>query len=153
MCSGTSARGPGPSLSRPRASVRDYPSFPSRRTRSSSILLERNRSAFAASSMTIVPGSAPEVLASLPVPDRVFVGGSGGSLAGIIDVARTNMKRGIMIVNAATLETLDQAVSGLEGAGFRVRVAEISVARSRPVAGKRLMTALNPVFIITGEKE
>lgn len=116
-------------------------------------LLERNRSAFAASSMTIVPGSAPEVLASLPVPDRVFVGGSGGSLAGIIDVARTNMKRGIMIVNAATLETLDQAVSGLEGAGFRVRVAEISVARSRPVAGKRLMTALNPVFIITGEKE
>ncbi len=115
--------------------------------------IEHNRAAFAVGNITLIPGQAPEVLLSLPIPDRVFVGGSGGNLEGIIEAVSARMERGIMIINAATLETLGQAVSSLEGASFQVEVAEISVARSRSVAGKRLMTALNPVFIIKGEKE
>ncbi len=62
------------------------------------------------------------------------------------------MEKGIVVVNAATLDTLNEAVGGLEKAGFRVGVSQVSVARMRPAGGKRLMAALNPVFVITGEK-
>ena len=78
-------------------------------------LMARNRSAFAAANMTVVPGRAPEVLASLPSPDRVFVGGSGGYLEGIIDAIKTFMKKGIIVVNAATLDTRPSPVGTRKG--------------------------------------
>jgi len=73
-------------------------------------------------------------------------------MASIIDLFSRRMKRGIAVVNATTLETLTEASAALEKAGFQVKVSEVSIARSRPLAGKRLMAALNPIFIITGEK-
>ena len=115
-------------------------------------LIEQNRTTLGARNMTVVAGSAPEALKTLPSPDRVFLGGSGGSMKGIIDLVSRRMKRGIVVVNAATLETLSEASALLEKGGFQVGVSEVSIARSRPLAGKRLMAALNPVFIITGEK-
>jgi precorrin-6B C5,15-methyltransferase / cobalt-precorrin-6B C5,C15-methyltransferase len=115
--------------------------------------IEHNRSTFGVSNVTVVRGEAPPALSSLVAPDRVFIGGSGGNLEGIIEVVRDRMERGIVIVNAATLETLNDAISGLENAGLAVDVTEISVARSRRLTGKRLMTALNPVFMVKGEKE
>lgn len=115
--------------------------------------MERNRVALGVRNMTIVSGEAPDALRSLPKPDRVFVGGSGGNLKAIIEVIEERMGRGIAVVNAASLETLDEAVSGLEAAGFRVAVSQVSVARSKTAGGKRIMAALNPVFVIRGEKE
>ena len=111
-----------------------------------------NRSAFGAMNLRVVSGTAPEILASLPEPDRVFVGGAGGNLEGILDTVGLRMKKGIAIVNAATLETLNRAVPALEKAGFLVDVTQVSITRSRPVSGKRLMSALNPIFVIKGEK-
>jgi precorrin-6Y C5,15-methyltransferase (decarboxylating) len=114
--------------------------------------IDHNRSAFEARNITVVRGEAPGILQTLPAPDRAFVGGSGGSLEGIVDAVGGSMKQGIVVINAATLETLGQAVQELEKAGFRVDVAEVSVSRSQPLAGRRLMTALNPIFVVKGEK-
>jgi precorrin-6Y C5,15-methyltransferase (decarboxylating) len=111
-----------------------------------------NRSAFGTMNLRVVSGTAPEILASLPEPDRVFVGGAGGNLEVILDTVGLRMKKGIAIVNAATLETLNRAVLELEKAGFLVDVTQVSITRSRPVSGKRLMSALNPIFVIKGEK-
>ena len=97
-------------------------------------------------------GEAPAVLSALPDPDRVFVGGSGGRLPEIIEAASARMEKGIIVINAATLETLNEAADGLERAGCRVRVSQVSVSRMRRVGEKRLMAALNPVFVIAGEK-
>ena len=62
------------------------------------------------------------------------------------------MTSGIVIINCATLETLNDAITSLERHGFAVDVAEVSVSRSKDLAGKRQMAALNPVFIVKGEK-
>ena len=111
-----------------------------------------NRAFFGLPSIEAVEGEAPAALGPLPAPDRVFVGGSGGRLAQIIETVGAGMEKGIVVVNAATLDTLNEAVAGLEKAGFRLGVSQVSIARMRPAGGKRLMTALNPVFVITGEK-
>ena len=99
-----------------------------------------------------VEGEAPAALDSLPAPDRVFVGGSGGRLPEIIDTVSSRMEKGIIVINAATLDTLNEAVAGLEKAGYSLGVSQVSVARMRRAGGKRLLAALNPVFVITGEK-
>ena len=66
-------------------------------------LIEQNRSAFGIPNITVVAGTAPEAFGALPSPDRVFLGGSGGMMASIIDLFSRRMKRGIAVVNAATL--------------------------------------------------
>ncbi len=116
-------------------------------------LIERNMGTFGVRNITVVAGSAPEALSSLPDPHRVFVGGSGERLAEIVGVLNDRMGRGIVVIDAATLETLNKALQCLEEAHFRTRVSEISVARSKPAGGRRYMAALNPIFIVTGEKE
>ena len=62
------------------------------------------------------------------------------------------MEGGIVVINAATLETLRDACRELEKAGYAVRISEVSVARAKSIGDKRHMAALNPVFVITGEK-
>jgi precorrin-6Y C5,15-methyltransferase (decarboxylating) len=115
-------------------------------------LISQNRAAFGLSALTIVGGEAPDALSSLPAPDRVFIGGSGGRAGEIIDAVQRRMEGGIVVINAATLETLHDACRELEKAGYAVRISEVSVARAKPVGDKRHMAALNPVFVITGEK-
>ena len=114
--------------------------------------IKANVQKFGVRNVTVIQGSAPDVLEHIPAPDRVFIGGSGGSLDLIIDAVKEKTQAGIVVINAVTLDTLNNAVPALEKAGFSVDVAEVSVSRSRNVAGKLHMSALNPVFIVTGKR-
>lgn len=114
--------------------------------------IRRNVTALSVPNVEVVPGAAPAALAGLPAPDRVFIGGSGGSLADIVVRVQEQMASGIVVVNCATIETLNDAITALEQGGFSVDVCELSVSRSRNLAGKRRMAALNPVFMVKGEK-
>jgi precorrin-6B C5,15-methyltransferase / cobalt-precorrin-6B C5,C15-methyltransferase len=111
-----------------------------------------NMRRFNAGNVEIINGSAPDALRGLPAPDRVFIGGSGGSLGDIIRLVHEKMTAGTIVINAVSLDTLGAALAALDANGFSTEVAEISVSRSKVVAGRRLMSALNPVFIIRGEK-
>ncbi|MEK6580986.1 MAG: precorrin-6y C5,15-methyltransferase (decarboxylating) subunit CbiE [Nitrospirota bacterium] len=114
--------------------------------------IKENKIRFDANNIEIIKGKAPEALTNLPSPQRVFIGGSGGKLKEIIDlIAKTQAS--IVVINAATIETLNEAVQNLEKSGFAVEVSEVFVSRSKAITGKRHMNALNPVFIIIGEKQ
>ena len=114
--------------------------------------IRENVKRFSIGNVEIIHGSAPAALAGLPAPHRVFIGGSGGNLGDIIKLLHEKMSSGTIVINAATLETLNEALTALEHNGFSAEVSEISVSRSKPVAGKRLMSALNPVFIVKGDR-
>jgi precorrin-6B C5,15-methyltransferase / cobalt-precorrin-6B C5,C15-methyltransferase len=114
--------------------------------------MSANTERFCAANIEIVAGEAPEALRGLAAPDRVFIGGSGGRLSEIIGLISGTMGSGILVVNAATLETLNEAMKSLTRNGFETDISEVSVFRSKRVGNKRHMYALNPVFIIKGEK-
>ena len=114
-------------------------------------LVRRNREKFGAWNLTLTPGDAPDVLQTLPVPDAVFVGGSGGKLGGIIETAFAKNPCARVCVSAATLETLSGAVEALTARGASAEVCQISVSRTRKAGNSRLLTAQNPVFLITTE--
>lgn len=115
--------------------------------------INENRERFGAANINVVQGEAPQALNGLPVPDRVFIGGSGGEIGSILDEVSNRMRSGIVVVNAVTFETLNAAVPSLEKNGFSVSISEVSVSRAKNIGKQRQMTALNPIFIISGERD
>jgi precorrin-6B C5,15-methyltransferase / cobalt-precorrin-6B C5,C15-methyltransferase len=115
--------------------------------------IEENKVRFGCTNMTTTGGEAPEALKDLPSPDRVFVGGSGGKLSGIIGAVNERMATGIIVINAVTLETLNEAVVLLEKSGFGVDISQVSISRSKVVNGQRHLAALNQISIIRGERK
>lgn len=116
------------------------------------IAIRENIERFKTANIETIAGAAPERLIGLPAPDRVFIGGSGGRLHEIMQIVDREMKRGIVVLNATTLETLNEAVAAFGLAGFTTGVAEVGVSRSKEIAGKRHLSAMNPVFIVNGER-
>ncbi len=113
--------------------------------------IRENKERLNAPNIEIVEGEAPDVLNGLPLPERVFIGGSGKRLKEIMDYAiKTKVK--LIVVNASTIETMTDAIQCFENHGFNVAISEISVSRAKTIAGKKHMGALNPIFIITGER-
>jgi precorrin-6Y C5,15-methyltransferase (decarboxylating) len=115
------------------------------------IVVNINR--FNITNIEVVKGEAPEALKALPSPDRVFIGGSGGRMDAIVNLISEKMGSGIIVINATTIETLNEAVHSFGKNNFIFELSEISVSRSKMVGNKRHMSALNPVFVITGRNE
>ncbi|MDR0862788.1 MAG: precorrin-6y C5,15-methyltransferase (decarboxylating) subunit CbiE [Oscillospiraceae bacterium] len=116
-------------------------------------LLAENREKTGAYNVEIVAANAPDGLDELPTPDRVFVGGSGGRLRDILAPLFARNPKLRVVVTAITLETLHEAVTTLEDLGLTVEVTQVSAARTRQVGGYRMLTGMNPVFIISGGGE
>ncbi len=115
-------------------------------------LLQHNVSRWGPGNVHIVCGEAPEALEALPDPDSVFVGGSGGRLAEILDSAAQRLRpEGHIVVNLATLERAQEALHHLRGLGLESEIVMISAARGKVMGdGATRLEALNPVFIVTG---
>ncbi|MGI6003442.1 MAG: precorrin-6y C5,15-methyltransferase (decarboxylating) subunit CbiE [Lachnospiraceae bacterium] len=113
-------------------------------------LIERNKQKFRTDNVTVIPGRAPACLEDLPAPDCIFVGGSGGSLAEILQAVRRRNPRARIVMNFVTLETITQAFQILHDCGADdAQWVQMSVTGSRVLGHYHLMTAQNPVMIVT----
>lgn len=114
-------------------------------------LIKANREKFRTRNLVLVEGLAPAALSDLPAPDAVFIGGSKGSLAAIVDAALDKNPDARVCVSAIALESLSAAVAALTAKGRTVQVSQIAVSRAKAVGGLHLMMAQNPIYLITGE--
>lgn len=114
-------------------------------------LLEEHKKKFGLYNMEIVRGSAPGVLAGLPKPDRIFIGGAGGALGGIIGAALEKNPCVGLVINAVTLETLGALTPLLEDPRFTgTEILQAAVARAEKAGPCHLMRGSNPVYIFSG---
>ena len=105
---------------------------------------------FHAANLEVVAGTAPEALEALPAPDRVFLGGTSGSLEDILNVIFRKNPAARVVCTAVTLETVGEAArcfAGLEGADM----VQVAVTHTRPAGRYHLMDAQNPVWMFSGE--
>ena len=115
-------------------------------------LIEQNRARFGVPNLHIVQGEAPEALAALPAPDRVFLGGTSGNLEAILRLALEKNPGLRAVVTAVTLETLGEALRCFEVLGLAdVDVCQIAVTRTRRVGSYTMLDAQNPVWMLCGE--
>lgn len=113
-------------------------------------LIRANREKFRTWNLTVVEGKAPDTLEGLPAPDAVFIGGTRGNLNSILDVVFNANPEARICITAIALESLTAALSELTSRGLDVKVAQIAASRSRKLSSYNMLTADNPIFIITG---
>lgn len=107
-----------------------------------------NRRRFRTAGLVPVHGEAPAALAGLPAPDAVFVGGSGGRLAAILDACWAALHSGGTLVAAAVLlETLSEVLAWARETGLEPQMTEIRAARSRALGRRHRLEPENPVTL------
>jgi precorrin-6Y C5,15-methyltransferase (decarboxylating) len=111
--------------------------------------VRENLRRFAAPNLYLTAGVAPDDTVGWPDPNAVFIGGSGGRLEAIVEMARQRLQPGgRLVINLATLENLHTARTLLPEAS----VAQVQINRGVPILNLLRFEALNPVFIVTWKK-
>lgn len=109
-----------------------------------------NRKRLGAANVTVVKGEAPFALSTLPDPDRVFIGGSGGRLSDVLDTVAARMTPGGVVVVATVLaETFHEAINWAKTTGLETEWCEIQVSRSKPTGQGTRLKASDPVTLVT----
>lgn len=112
-------------------------------------LIRQNIERFGITNVTVLQSSAPAALSQLPDPHRVFVGGSGGHLAGILDACIPRLSpQGRLVAALATLENLAELTQWLKNhANWQATYHQIAAARSVAVGHLTRWAPLNPVIL------
>jgi precorrin-6Y C5,15-methyltransferase (decarboxylating) len=93
----------------------------------------RNALALGTPGLRVVEGEAPEALAGLPPPHKIFIGG-GATVPGLIETAQEALLPcGLLVVNGVTLETQSLLVERHGALGGRLIQAQI--ARAEKLGG------------------
>jgi precorrin-6B C5,15-methyltransferase / cobalt-precorrin-6B C5,C15-methyltransferase len=112
-----------------------------------------NAQGFGVLNYTLAQGNAPQGLDAWPDPQAVFIGGSGGELAALIELSLQRLlPGGRLVMNFVTLENLAAATAALAAAGAEWDVVQLSAARSQPILDMHRMAAQNPVWIVSATK-
>ena len=120
-------------------------------------LIKENIQRFKVANVIPIHGAAPEAIASLPSPDRVFLGGSGGHLCRILNDCGTLLKNGgRMVIAVATLEHQAKVMQWLEHQRWsdqtirwEHQILSIQLSRSMPIGTLTRLNPLNPVTVLT----
>ena len=133
-------------LMKPRAKIYAVESNPEACT-----LIGENREKFSAYNIRLKEGLAPEALENLPIPDRVFIGGSKGNLREIIQFVLQKNKNAKIVISAVTLETLSEALRIMGECNIRdAEYVQISVTETRQVGQYHMLLPQSPIFLISG---
>jgi len=117
-------------------------------------LINQNCQKFGVKNVKIINGSAPECLDNLTdIPDRILIEG-GRSLKEIMEYCWKRLaKGGRVIATAATLEGLYSTSESFAQLQVRnVEVVQSSVNRLETKGNRQVFAAVNPIFILSGNK-
>ena len=127
--------------------------FAIEKEKSRAMHIEKNKKRFAISNLEIIHRNAPDCLKELPLPDAVFIGGGGEDIGKILAVCSKKLTaRGIIVVNAITLDTLKAATDFFKKSNWNSETVSVNIAKTKDIAKLQLFNAYNPIFITIGEK-
>lgn len=118
-------------------------------------IIHQNIEKFNVDNVTVIEGRAPEALTRITDdPEAVFIGGSGGEMAEVIQVSLARLPDGgRLVVNAITIDNLATATQACKESGYPFEVTLFQVARSKPILDLIRFDALNPIFIVSLVKD
>ena len=118
-------------------------------------LLRQNVDSLGAGNVQVVEGEAPQALETLEDPDAVFIGGSGGQLQEIVSLVGERLAPGgVVVANIIALDRASEAHKLMNDMGLLTNMTMVSASRGKALPdGSTRLEALNPVFIITGQKD
>lgn len=117
-------------------------------------LSRRNAERFGASNASFIHGDAVREVARLGPADAVFVGGTGGDTAPIVELcAKRLAPGGRIVVGVIQIETLYSVLQALRGGAFGpADVTQVTISKGRTTATGTMMLARNPVTVISAAR-
>ncbi|MBD2112206.1 MULTISPECIES: precorrin-6y C5,15-methyltransferase (decarboxylating) subunit CbiE [Cyanophyceae] len=118
-------------------------------------LIQQNQRRLGNTNLHPIYGAAPEALEALPDPDRIFIGGSGGHLAEILDRCAQRLRpQGRIVLALATIEHTSTALAWASGtadgrSAWPVELRQIQVQQGVQVGALTRWQPLTPITIIT----
>lgn len=117
-------------------------------------LIDRNCQRLGNGHLEIIHGAAPEALAPLPAPHRVFIGGSGGNLGPILDhCGQVLLPQGQIVLALATLEHLQALMTWVGDPGqsspWRLTLRQLQISHSVEVGSLHRWQPLTPITLAT----
>jgi precorrin-6Y C5,15-methyltransferase (decarboxylating) len=115
-----------------------------------SALIEKNCQRLQVHNVTSIHGFCPDILHHLPSPNRIFIGGSGGNLAQILDTCEAQLApNGSVVLTLATIEHFHTACHWFNIHAWNYHLLQVQLARSVPISSLTRFSPLNPVTIVT----
>ncbi len=117
-------------------------------------LIRSNCDRFGVNNVQVVEGSAPECLKNLPQPpQRVYIGGGRQIKEILQEVWRYLQPTGRVVATASNLESLYALCEGFATLQARnLEVIQSAVNRLEKRGNHQTFAAVNPIFILSGEK-
>lgn len=111
-------------------------------------IIRQNAEKFHALNLRVVSGRAPDVLADLPAPDAVFLGGTTGAAEAIVELLRGFQRPIQLVATAVTMESAQELLRLMQPmADFEAR--QVAVSNLESVGHYTMFKAENPVFIFS----
>ena len=120
-------------------------------------VINKNLVKFRLHNMQVHSGRALQVLNELNILNNklnIFIGGSGGELRGIINFLENLEQPVRLVISSVTLDTLSEAVNILlnNANWMNLEAVQAAITATRPLGKSLLMSARNPVFILSADK-
>ncbi|MCE2508394.1 MAG: precorrin-6Y C5,15-methyltransferase (decarboxylating) subunit CbiT [Nitrosopumilaceae archaeon] len=114
-------------------------------------LTERNAARFGLSNIRTFLGEARDVIPTLPEPDSVIVGGTGGETAEILRMCSRRLRSGgRIVIGTILIETLADVLRTMEGCNLKdADIVQVTILKSRRTSTGTMMLARNPVTIVS----
>ncbi|MBR5910168.1 MAG: precorrin-6Y C5,15-methyltransferase (decarboxylating) subunit CbiT [Schwartzia sp.] len=119
-------------------------------------LIEKNKAKFGVENLTVVEGEAPDALKGIPNCDAAIIGGSGSQLSAIMDEISARMRNGgRVVINCITIQTLAAALDYFRAHSddYSYEAIQVQINRLQAVGVYDMAKAINPIYIVTGEKK
>lgn len=117
-------------------------------------LLVENIRLTGALTVTAVRGEAPDAVAGLPDPDRIFVGGGLSYRPDLLPgLCRRLRPGGRLVVNCVLLGSLTGAMAAVREQGLCPSLTQMQANTGATLGGDLRFAAENPVFILAAVKE
>ncbi|NLZ89220.1 MAG: precorrin-6Y C5,15-methyltransferase (decarboxylating) subunit CbiT, partial [Clostridiales bacterium] len=109
-----------------------------------------NAKRHACHNLQVIEGWAPEACAGLPAPTHAFIGGSSGNMEAILRMLMDKNPAVRIVINLIALESIAETLRCIKEMDFeQAEIIQMQVSKAREIGDYHLMTAQNPVMIIT----
>ncbi|MGL6314968.1 precorrin-6y C5,15-methyltransferase (decarboxylating) subunit CbiE [Vibrio sp. WXL103] len=115
--------------------------------------IEANCFAHATDNVHLIKHKAPQALAELPAPNAVFIGGSRGQMADILNHTWQRLQHhGRLVVSAVTVDTIGEIYHWAKQANAPFEAQLVNVSSLKPLAHYHSYQGENPIHLFTFTK-
>jgi cobalt-precorrin-6B (C15)-methyltransferase len=116
-------------------------------------LTNKNLKKFGVMAKTIL-ANAQDVLPTLPQVNAIVIGGTWGNITQILEMAIERLvKGGRIVIDTILIETVYGVLTAINSAGlYDVDITQATISKARKVTAGTMMTARNPVTIISATR-